>query len=697
MARIRRVPLGPLMGANGTRITDRALQSTYMRGAYNVECQDGEWWTRKGEEKIAVRYGSTIWRWIFDIDRDSNMTVICNEYYALLWSRSSQEVGPLYDAAGSGSTTFTNASTSASISAYLPVVGQLMLGGSSGFTDDVYRVTAVSGVGPYTITLDRPYEGTTGATTFRYYDILARNVAGTGATHSNSGSFRGSAVIFEQLVTHSAGASEVHGASPAVTGGNRLLIITSNVGVPVAIDVDSSAAPKRLIFYNTALGTAAQIGSDTADDLLIPRGIWATVYRNRLWIGYASDPNGKYGARTIWYSQPGDCLLWHTGIKGQTAAPNFITFGGVGNSINELRPLQDSIIVHREDTQMIGNATGGSPAFQFRENNQGIGVRSRTPSNRVAVVNGLHYIWTQRGPAVFDGTRVSLIAREAYRELATRGFVGENSGIRMVQHDPIYGRLYWFGGTRSTAAEQLPAAATITYTSGDQVANYVTVFVYDYLNDVFWFEDRPSSYGGGLATLDNTTGIPRFLALSRMDGTIVAVNTRTKGKDASHLTPETSGDAVPVYAYVETPWLDFGTAERKQMRIIETIERGPVSGAVFEPITDISSGNWWLRCQVYRDYNRYADEADVGTVYASTSSQATTSGVDRQPPFFVRRFTPRSHGRQFKLAFSNALTASATTASYVQAPFRLHDIFVEIVDQQGDQPHTELSGASISE
>lgn len=690
----RRVPIGPLMGMNSQRITDRALGGTFMRGgAYNVECMDGEWWTRKGEEVLAARLGSTIWRWIFDVDRDTNMTIICNEYYALLWSRSAQQVGPLYDATGSGSTTFTNGSASASISAYEPVVGQLMLSGASGFTASVYRVTAKSGSGPWTITLDRPYEGGTGSTTFRYYDILARNVAGTAATHSTSGSFRGSAVIFEQLVTYTA--TTVHAASPAVTAGNRLLIITSNVGVPVAIDIDSSAAPKRLIFYNTAISTPAQIGSDTADDLLVPRGIWATNYKGRLWIAYASDPNGDYGARTIWYSQVGDCLKWHTGIQGQTAAPNFVTFNGVGNAISEIKTLQDSIVVHREDTQAIGTATGANPPFVFRENNQGIGTRTRTPSNRVVTANGVHYLWTQRGPAVFDGTRVSLIATEAYRELFTHGMIGENSGLRFAVHDSIYGRIYWFGGSRSTL--RLPASATVTYTSGDQTTNYSNVFVYDYLNDRFWFEDRPYSYGGGLASLVNTTGVPRFLALSRMDGTIVGVNNRTKGKDASHLTPETAADDVTVYAQVETPWLDFGSTDRKQLRGVETIERGPVSGAVFEPITDVASGNWWLRCQVYVDYNGYADEADVGTVYDSTSAQATTVGVDRQPPFFVRRFTPRAHGRQFKLVFSNALTSAATTASYKQAPFRIHDIFCDITDQQGDTPKTELSAASISE
>jgi len=689
----RRVPLGPLLGVSGQRTTDREMGTIMRGGAYNVECMDGEWWTRKGEEKVAVRYGSTIWRWIFDVDRDTDMTIICNEYYALLWSRSAQQVSPLYSATGSGSTTFTNNSTSASIATYTPVVGQLMLGGSSGFTDSVYRVTAVTGVGPWTITLERPYEGTTGSTTFRYIDMLARDTTGTQATHSTSGSFRGSAFIFEQLVTYAA--AGVHTSSPAVTGGNRLLIITSNVGVPVAIDVDATSAPKRLIFYNTALGTPSQIGSDTADDLLIPRGVWATVYKGRLWIAYATDPNGCCGARTVWYSQAGDCLKWHTGIQGQTAAPNFVTFSGVGNSINEIKTLQDSIVIHREDSQIVGNATGGTPAFSFRENEQGIGTRARKPSNRVVVANGVHYIWTQRGPAVFDGNRVTLIAREVYRELMTRQFIGSNTGTGIVLHDPVYGRIYWYGGTRPSAA--LPAAETITYTSGDQTQNYGTVFVFDYVNERYWFEDRPATYGGGFATLETSGAIPRYLAASRMDGTIVAITNRTKGKDASHLTPETSGSDVTVYAQVETPWLDFGSTNRKHLRAVETIERGPVSGAKFEPISDVSGGNWWLRCQVYVDYNGYADEADVGTVYASTSAQATTVGVDRQPPFFVRRFTPRAHGRQFKLVFSNALTSAATTASYKQAPFRIHDIVCDLTEHQGNEPKTELSESSISE
>lgn len=695
----RRIPLGPLLSANGTRIIDRALQGTYMRGGYNVEQRDGEWWTRKGEQTISTRFGSTVWRWVFDVNRD--LTIICNEWYALAWDNSQNRVAPLYEGTAmlSKSTTFTANSASASAAAgTAPTVGQLILRSSSGFTQHVYRVTAVSGAGPYTVTLDRPYENGSETVTCRYLDPLARNTSGTATAHSNSSQVGGSAVLFEQLVTHMA--TSVHAASPATTAGHLYLVIVGNRGVPVAIDVTNylaaaASAPLRLIFYNTALATPLQIGSDTATDGLTPRGVWAEVCKNRLFIAAAPDPNGNYGSRTLWWSQIGDLLQWHTGIGGQTAAPNFKTFDGEANGIAEMKKLQDSLVIHRDDTQVVCDDTGSlAQPFSFQELNQGIGLRAYTRRNRVVVAAGVHFMWTEQGLCVFNGNSVNPIAREAFEDWRALQFIGARSPVTLMLHDAVQRRIYIYGGGRRHQNAK-PDSATVTYASGDQITNYKAVFVYDYTQNTFWWEDRPQALGGGMATVDSSSQ-PQMIA-SRMDGTLVAITNRTRGSDPDHNAPETSGSDVPVYALVETPWIDFGSPYRKQLLRVETVERSHLAGGLFDPITSVTDGNWWLRLKVYVDMDAYNSKADVGCVVDSTSTQLSNSTGNYAPATFIRSFTPRLHGRQFKLQFSNHLSSAATTASYKQAPFRLCDIVINLTEHEGDTPLTELSGASISE
>ena len=695
---LRRVPLGPLMGANGTRITDRALQGTYMRGAYNVELRDGEWWTRKGEETISTRFGSTIWRWVMDVNRD--LSIICNEWYALAWDNSQNRVAPLYEGSAMAtlSTAFTANSAICTVTGGPPVVNQLLLRSGSGFTQHVYRVTAVSGAGPYTTTLDRPYENGTETLNCRFLDSLARNTSGTWTTHSNGSLVGGSAVLFEQLVTNSAGG--VHGASPATTRGHLYLVIVGNRGVPTAVDITAylgaaAVAPLRLFFYNTALGTPTQIGSNTSTDGLTPRGVWAAVYKNRLFIAAATDPNGDYGSRTVWWSQIGDLCRWHTGIAGQTAAPNFKTFDGEANGIAEMKTLQDSLVIHRDDTQVVCNATQSlTQPFTFRENNQGFGVRHFIRRNRVVVAAGMHFCWTEQGLCIFDGNQMSPIAREAFSDWYAMQMIGARSTIGLMLHDPLTRRIYCYGGGRRHA-DAKPDLATVTYASGDQVSNYISCFVYDYANNAFWFEDRPYAAGGGTATVNN--GNPPQLIASRVDGTLVAITNRTRGSDPDHMAPETTGSDYLVYAQVETPWLDFGTNEVKVLKLIETEERSHLGGGLFDPITSVTDGNWWLRCRVYVDHNRATALGDVGATVDSTSSQLSTPEGQYAPPKFVRVFTPRVHARQFKLRFDNALTSAAVTASYKQGPFRLAEITCEIIDREGTQPLTDLTGASISE
>lgn len=710
MAARRRIGLAPLLGANGTRVADRVLGGTYMRGGYNVELRDGEWWTRPGETRLdgnSVRFGSVPWWWVFDVNRD--LTVIANAWWALAIT-STGSVEELYAPDVTENVDLTEDSATAA-STTLRTVGQLVLVGS-GDTNEVYRVTAASGTGPYSITLERPYEGSTGTKSCRFIDPLPRNTSGTATAYSLSSAsdVQGSAVVFEQLVSHALNA--IHAASPAVTAGNLLLVITSNHGVPVAIDLTaylagSPAAVKRTWFYNTALATPAQIGSDDYVDLIRARGLFAEVYKGRLFIAAASDPSGDFGSRTVWYSQPGDLLQWHTGISGQTAAPNFKTFDGEGNNIGEMKALQDELVIHRQDTQVVCSSTASlAQPFVFRENNQGIGVRTRGGLSFVLVVEGQHFLWTPQGLASFDGRSVRLLAREALRDWMALRFVQNRDPILHAQHDTTRRRTYWWSGSTIRHQDALPAAATVTNLAGDQYQNYIACFVYEYDTGAFWFEDRPYSLGGGTATSTSETSGP-VLHLSRPDGTIVKAASGAgdaTGQDAAHLDPGDLSDNVTVNAQVETGWLDFGSVYQKQLLDIETVERSVQTssavsaGGIFDSAGEgVSDGNWWLRCRVFVDFNRVTAAAGVGTVIDSTSARLTSVDGNNQAQTFNRSFTPRVHGRFFKLVFSNALTAAATTASYVQAPFRISDVYVEFKDRQSTRASADLSGASISE
>lgn len=696
-----RVALSPLLGTNSRRVSDHALGGTYMRGGYNVELRDGEWWSRQGETLVTKRLGSTPWWWIFDVNRD--LTVIANPWWALALDGTGK-VTELYTAAVTENLAVTNGSAAAT-STTNRTVAQLILAGA-GATNSVYRVASHVG---NAVTLDRPYEGATNAAlSCRYVDPLPRDITGTsvGYTTTLATNFQGSAVVYEQLVTHAA--ADSHAASPALTGRTLLLVITSNIGVPVAIDLSAylagaTAGVKRSWFYNTALATALVIGSDSTVDQLKARGVWAEVYKGRLFIAAATDPNGAYGSRTIWYSQIGDLLWWHTGIKGQTATPNFKTFDGEGDPIGEMKTLQDSLVIHRQWKQEICNDTQSlAQPFTFRTNAQGIGVFDRFPSNRVVSTQNVHFLWTPQGPAVFDGNTVTPIAQDAAMALAAYTLIQAPNKILHVQHDSVRRRIYWWQRSISQRHQAaLPATATITFTSGDQVQNYLTCFVLDYANNAYWFEDRPHSFGGGSATSQQAISDTGVLHLSRVDGTIVKMfgsSATIDTADTDLLAPDVANDVI-VNAQVETPWLDFGSLQTKRLTEVELIHRYTRGG---EGQYDKFGGTGaslvgWLRIQFYSDFLAATQRAGVGVARNDTLFPSTAVEFN-QSPTGPALFTPKIDGRQFKMVISNALTAAAIAAGYEQMPFRVSDIHCEYTQGQSTVAAALLnSGYGISE
>lgn len=694
MAGIRRIPLGPFLGQDSTRVTDRAMQGTVLRGGFNVGLRDNEWWTRKGQSLVKAHIASSDWWWAFDIN--SELSIIANPYWALAYD--SLGFSALYTPAASENVTFTNGSATATTTS-LRTAGQLIVAdvtSGTGYSTEVYEVTSAAGAGPFTVTLDRAYEGTSGTKARSFIDPLARNLAGT-ATNTTDVSRVGSCVVFEQLVTH-AGA-DIHAANPSTTAGNTYLIITSDRGVPVAIDLTAflsgtRAAVKRTWFYNTSLAAPTQIGANSALNCSNnPRGIYAEVYKNRLMIAYATDPNGLFGDRTVWYSQHGDFILWHTGIAGQTASPNYITFDGEGNEIAEMKCLGDDLTVHRWFSRETLTATQAlqSP-FNRRTDYTRLGIYDkRGMTNRCIVANGLHWIWTQVGPAVWDGAQVRPVARKAYRDLLATEVVDDSSGVVCCFHDERERQIIWVLNTGSTTRHQdaLPAST----------ATYSAVFVHKYETDESWMEDHPLIVGGGMMTNHHASigNDVQQLLVFRPDGSLMEFRGRTTAKDAD-ITDPANGTAVTVNARAETAWMDFGNPEVKMLQRVELVLRSLTSsGQNWDRNSDLASGNFWINCKVYTDYNEATARATIGRVYASTETQLAQFGENRQAVTFLVILTPRCSGRQFKFVFTNDLTSAASSAGYVQAPFRISEIFCEVADQQGTTPHDELGGASISE
>lgn len=689
MAKVAGIPLSPLLSTNARRVSDRVLGGTVMRGGYNVEMRDNEWWVRKGQRLVLARLGTTPWWWIMDVN--AQLGVIANANYALAYDYNTNKVEELYTPAVTESVTFVNGSASAT-STTTRVIGQLILRAASGRTDAVYRVTNVSGA---TVTLDRAYEGSNESVQCRFLDQLARTTAGATTSISGMTDRVGSCVVFEQLVTTAA--TTIHAAQPATTAGHSYLIITSARGCPVAIDLTayldgSVVGVLRTWLYNTALAAPTILGSDaTTYTRLAPRGVYAEVYDGRLLISYVTDPSGKYGDRTVYASQRGDFLRWHLGIAGQTAAPNFTTFDGEGDEIAEMKTMGSDLVVHRWFSQEVGSATQSvQTPIVYRSNRQQLGVHDRyAMTNRVVPVNNLHYIWTRNGPAVFDGQRVQLIARDIYRDLVTAEVLDGQADVVAVLNDRRRRRIYWMLSASSNSRHQdaLPAGST-----------YQPVLVYDYDADEAWLEDHPKWAGGGFATPGNITVgsvVPEAM-ISRSDGSLLTLAGRTTAKDAD-VTDPTNGTAVTVNAQVETGWLDFGTMERKQLTRVLVVLRSLATGAFWDRTTDLSAGTYGLRLRVYTDWDESTARSDFWQSYSSAAAQLSDRAESRQAPPFSLIFSTNARGMAFKFRFSNALTATASAASHIQVPFRIVDIIPFYVQQESIDPLTTLSGTAYSE
>lgn len=690
--------LAPLLPHRADRIADEALSEVYLRGGFNVEPRDGgEWWTRKGEETIISRVGSAAW----NVMTAAGKWILWNAFWALKFDPANGQVTNLYPAASTENVAFTNgADTATSINTRN--VGELILVGAGG-TSSVYRVTAVAGT---TITLDRVYEGATATVSCRFMESLAHDASATAQAYEEDVDWIADACVFEQLVEHNA--ADSHAASPATNKNRRYLIICSAKGVPVAIDLNNdSVAVLRLWFYNTALATPASIPTANA------YGTMCATYAGRLFIARAPDANKRFAGRTFWYSRIGDLLYWHSGIAGQTATGNYATVDGAQDDFAALEPLGNDLIGHRQRSQTIITSTGTTPPFTTREIRQGIGIHEVNPQLCVQADGG-HFIWTDHGPAVFDGSRVTLIAREMYRALAVHNGIRHTDALLSVHrsvHADFYGRIYWrlVGRPQGANANRPHTRALGT---GTTFIGTHAVFAYDYRAGVGWIEDRPNVAGGG--TLIEVGSDSDWLGcyFSQFDGTIVRIIGKATGYDAkvggsgsNPTTPVTGSAAEVVQARADTPWLDFGMPLRKHLQKVEVTLRALtyasiLSGGYPDSIEDVwaaTSDELWLRMEVFRDWNATAAAADVGVTYTVSAMLALAAENNQQMPGMLLIFSPKNvQGRTFMFRFTNDLTAAAMAAGYKKAPFRISKIVAHWTPTEGDQAQSDMTTSSIS-
>ena len=666
------VRFSPLVGLDGSRQGEEISGTSLpMRGGYNVEAVDGEWHSRFGRKTLvggqtACNIGSLPWFWILTT---GYRNYIANPWYALAIDTTGR-VDNCTTLKETGQIDFTNNSAEADINNGLTNLaeGDLILAGPNESEGaHCYRVLA-----RYlnAIVLDRPYEentATIGVRTIEPFQSLAAVDLTTG--------IKGGAVLFDQLVTDS---------SKGLTAKKTYMVIASELNTnPVAILLDDSGAvvrstPKTTWFRDTAPSAHASIGTP----------FYPCVASGRLVLARCPDTEPAFDSRTLWYSAPGDLSQWHTGISGGLAGSNYVTFDQTtDNEIMGVLPMGNGFVVYRKFSQMIATPTGsGRSPFRFTENNQGIGLN--VPGG-VVEANGQHYLTTQSGPAVFDGQRLHVLGDGLRLHLERNGFW--HKGIYKVCHDPEQRQVLFLSNnpvhqksvepyTRSTTYE-LPHGATElgTYASTNPV------LVHDYGRGTWWFDNHVTLCNVDQILNGETFGV-------RMDGTFLdwrnpaefGLDGRVRAFDGTSVVNE---DDFPVDALVETPWINFGTLERKQITKIVVDCRRWGGQDVYTANTDTMLA---FLLDIFADGDVETIRETVQATHAVHEMRSAGGFVpldeNRQYALMSFELSPRVSGQNFKLRFRNKPTGSEN-----QGPMRIVGIEVFYDQQESNRPLTAMN------
>lgn len=616
-----------LRGLDGTRYSEEAAVSAVQRGGYNVELLDGEWWTRSGMRS----YGSDTYEgaadiafwWVIDYGRDSRV-VIANPWWALEVDtnpdsstyhgfthlyKPRQDTDEVSFIAGSVAGVYNGTEQ--------PLAGDLIMLKQNGFTDEIRVVLADAGgsSGAWIILINRPFRRVLTTEACRLIPVLAPY---DGFTYLENGDFGGADTdtggwtIFEQLVDYSADElNDVSAAEPfthpEIDKGSRYLIITSRYTTPVAIDLeDNDTEVIRLFFRNTAPENDAKIrtksdANTTAND----RGAFCGTVNGRLFIGQANDDEGRWPKVTFWVSRYGDFTQWHVGLKGKNAKGSYFTLDDNTNPIMGMAPLADSMVIHRESSQDVAQATGSAKTpINIISGMPGYGLVS---TRSLVVTNRGHYLWTQAGPAIFDGTNLQIIGQHLKRHLEsmqmyrmldramdkTNRLDRQGSGIMCGFEDTFRQRIVWVSksAVRHPKVTEPPLTPEGYVLYGREWSYARPVLVYDYGRDDWFLYDCPTFSGGGSVTVGS--GGANVYGLT-CDGYVYELHREGVMHDEPLRNHEDSNVILePVDCYVETGWMNFGSNNRKkliqiraELRPLNTYQDDPEFGMIHAEFRD---------------------------------------------------------------------------------------------------------------
>ena len=672
--------LGPWTGVDARTTDPRSVQGNPICGGYNYEVKGGELWPRPGyANAIALTspdtgppYAATPQKILSFFRNGTGFTYIIYPLVVFRFRTPSGNLTVPYDPTVTENITFTHGSA-AVVSTTAFTVGQIVQNPVN--TNIYYQIVAVSG--GVNGTLDRLHFSTGGTYSTSRYAPLG------GATDTVD------ACVFQQGVSHAAGA--VWGTSSQVIAGREYMVLTFSASKPKAIDLTSSNPVLEDFWRDTSVSPAV---------LLTQWPSTCCVHKSNLILGGAGDADDDYHPFCIWYTQPRDMLQWHTGISGIDGTPNSIRFVEGRDEIRAVRTIGDRLVVHRQLSQEVGEYTGSIDfPYRFTRNLQELGINS---VRQIAEIEKRHFIYTHRGPAMYDGNDVRLFGDEVL-DLFERDADGGNTGIPDIHVYALQstGKVLYVGfqNMLDPDSERLGYAEAW---KGRALAYDVRTGQWAFLS----FPDRPSAMASLLTrTNENTDDTYARDLWGGNAGDIYETSTNAYWYGFDRWKEEVARPVYSIEAGVtnnaqervtcvpagfRTRWYDFDTANQKLLTNIEIelrdafvrqSRRRLYLAGVGGDVTDFT---FVLNVRIYTDYDLDTPKEDFDiAIPASDFGAITDSGVGWGAEKLLKVEWPaRSLGDVFAFEFSNAMELTSIQAGYKEGLWRVVDVLVTYTDTQ---------------
>lgn len=683
----------PGRGLDLSYIDDRALEGNPMRGCDNVRLVDAEWWTREGEKclrgntlpfpasylvSVDLTYGNTDYRRHFLIGSNAVIEVAASStIVAGVTTAPTYKYTVPYKDAWAGTVSFTNGSATATYttSSGDPDWVNLLYGNDADGVQTVYfaKKTATG-----TFTLETTYKGATNASYSTY------GFTGPDSNPSQDRLWKTGWTIFRQRVAYSVG--DVWGGagaaagplyldrSPALAAGGIYLVwcpgVKGSRGQPgpylIRLDATENLYGQFMRMTQASTSSATAFSSDNKPH-------YVATHRDRLVISRA-DENGNNDDRTVWYSQPGNLMYWHTGTAGGSppATHNNIKLTEGMDPITALAPLGDSLIVHRARSQVALRPTGSAAfppgPYTISYNDQGIGCVSQ---KTLVSIRGQHIFTSEYGPMVFDGAQCQPLNATLKRVASQLRNTAE-----WTPGGAYPGNLHTiYHAARQELWFSLPGTSFDSWESGSNAERYL---VYNLETQEMTVSRYYSIYVGGTFR-DDVTGQEIVVAMRNKaeGGTLLGLTQTLLCKDRSTTDP-IGGTAVAVPAYVETKWHNFGSETEKEIVKLELdIRTTTANFYTNDTFTDDPGGDLTLTLEIHADYDlgSYVVQQVVTVPSASMNVVGYAEGKRVTPRVLVVPKV-RCQGNLFKFRIRNTGTGTSTQ------PFRLSQMSVYFEERQ---------------